>query len=369
MIGSRRFSSRNVLNSPTAVKNRRTFSHDIPNHHFIKYFCESIAPFCRKIMTVNIEHMSKGKLTLRLPFKDCFVGNTRHPCLHGGVTAALVDHCGGFCAWTVLTDTSNALSTVDLRIDYLSPAPCEDMICDALVLHQSNHLIRTDMVCWNSSRTKKIAIARGLYNIYPMKILRKYQSIISRLFQTFPASVLSLLGSVGNLNIIMHRMFHTKSSIPPQQVSASGMTGPHHKESFCDMITNLTPYGRSILGVQVETVEPGKLTLRMPFKSIFTGNPMTPCLHGGVTAALLDHCGGFCAWSTLTDPQKRVSTVDLRVDYLAPAISDQDILCDAIVTHESKSLIRTDMVCWNADRTKKLVAGRAAFNIYSIPAS
>lgn len=86
-----------------------------------------------------------------------------------GVAAAIIDHVGGFCAWTTLDNSFYRLNTVDLKVDYLLPAPCEDMIVEARVIHRSKKLIRCDVDCWNKDRTKKIAVGRCLYNAYESK--------------------------------------------------------------------------------------------------------------------------------------------------------------------------------------------------------
>ncbi len=58
-----------------------------------------------------------------------------------------------------------------------------------------------------------------------------------------------------------------------------------------------------------------------------------PALHGGAVAAIIDHCGGLCAWSGLNDIAKTVGTVDLRVDYLQPAcVNTSDMLFHFEVT-------------------------------------
>ena len=93
------------------------------------------------------------------------------PCLHGGVAAAIIDHCGGFCAWTTLDDSNYLVSTVSLSLDYLTPAPAADMLCDAVVNHKSKTLIRTDITCWNKDRTVKLAVGHGTYNIYKVKVV------------------------------------------------------------------------------------------------------------------------------------------------------------------------------------------------------
>ena len=54
---------------------------------------------------------------------------------------------------------------VDLRVDYLLPAPCEDLIFEAEIVHQSRRLIRVDSSCWDMQKKRKIAIGRGLFSV------------------------------------------------------------------------------------------------------------------------------------------------------------------------------------------------------------
>ena len=80
-----------------------------------------------------------------------------------------------------------------------------------------------------------------------------------------------------------------------------------------------SPFVCNFLKPQVLSLNPGKLKMKIPFREEFIGNVGTPCLHGGTISAVIDHCGGFCAWSTLQSSKKTVSTVDLRVDFLLPS--------------------------------------------------
>lgn len=126
-------------------------------------------PLMRDFFKPKVYSLEANHLTLSLPFRPEFVGNTTVPCLHGGTLAAMFDHTAGFCAWSALESSRETVSTIDLRIDYLQPAPCEEVYFDALVVSKSKKLIRVDAVCWDNARTKKIAIARGLFNVYHAK--------------------------------------------------------------------------------------------------------------------------------------------------------------------------------------------------------
>ena len=82
------------------------------------------------------------------------------------------------------------------------------------------------------------------------------------------------------------------------------------------LFERIIPFNQ-FLGMTLEHIEEGMVELRLPFRPEFIGNPELPALHGGVVSTLLDTTGGACVWSrvSVTD---RVSTVDLRVDYLRP---------------------------------------------------
>ena len=107
-----------------------------------------------------------GAFSMSLPFRKEFIGNPQVPCLHGGTVAALFDHVAGLCAWSALESACQRVSTVDLRVDYLLPAPCETLYFDATVVSKTKKLIRVDVVCWDNARSKQIALGRCLFNIY-----------------------------------------------------------------------------------------------------------------------------------------------------------------------------------------------------------
>jgi acyl-coenzyme A thioesterase PaaI-like protein len=131
---------------------------------------EKQAPFIKNFFNPSIVEVSKTSLLMKLNFNANFVGNPAYPCLHGGVCAAMIDHVGGMSVWATLDSVFERVSTVDLRIDYLHPAPCEDLYFEGIIIHKSKKLCRSDIVCWNSDKTKKIAIGRGLFNIYNVPV-------------------------------------------------------------------------------------------------------------------------------------------------------------------------------------------------------
>jgi uncharacterized protein (TIGR00369 family) len=75
-------------------------------------------------------------------------------------------------------------------------------------------------------------------------------------------------------------------------------------------------------GVEVVAADVGRVTLllaKKPELLQFSGS-----FHGGVLAGLADHCAGAAATTTLA-PGKIAVTVDLHINYLAPANGEKII--------------------------------------------
>src|SRR5689334_3169644 len=77
------------------------------------------------------------------------------------------------------------------------------------------------------------------------------------------------------------------------------------------------PFNR-FLGVEATHLERGRARMEIPFREELIGDWMRPALHGGVISMLADTAGGIAVWTALENPISRVSTIDLRVDYLRP---------------------------------------------------
>ena len=84
------------------------------------------------------------------------------------------------------------------------------------------------------------------------------------------------------------------------------------------------PFHRE-LGLQICHLERGNVVARIPKRPELTGDPLRPALHGGVISLLVDVVGGFAVFSSLGGERDRVSTIDLRTDYLLPGRPDQDL--------------------------------------------
>lgn len=116
------------------------------------------------------------------------------------------------------------------------------------------------------------------------------------------------------------------------------------------------------LGLRIARMERGFVRMELPFREEFVGDEVTRALHGGLVCAIVDACGGAAAWSCV-EPGERVSTLDLRVDYLHPA-PPEDLAAESTVTRQSREVILSDVRVFavrEPDRT--VAAGRGVFKV------
>jgi uncharacterized protein (TIGR00369 family) len=136
---------------------------------------------------------------------------------------------------------------------------------------------------------------------------------------------------------------------------------PVPPEEFLHFIENLVPFNK-YLGVKITKVGDGFVRLELPFRPEFIGDSARPALHGGVISTLIDTAGGFAVW-TKVQIEDRVSTIDLRVDYLAPGASET-LIAEATVVRVGNRVGVTDIRCFQpSDPTRTVATGKAVYNV------
>jgi uncharacterized protein (TIGR00369 family) len=130
---------------------------------------------------------------------------------------------------------------------------------------------------------------------------------------------------------------------------------------FHRFIEELIPFNR-FLGVKMTGADDGFVRLELPFRPEFIGDASRPALHGGVISTLIDACGGFAVW-TKVRMEDRISTIDLRVDYLAPGAPDR-LIAEANVVRVGNRVGVVDVRCFQPAEPDRIVAtGKGVYNI------
>ncbi|HET6612849.1 MAG TPA: hotdog fold thioesterase [Kofleriaceae bacterium] len=128
------------------------------------------------------------------------------------------------------------------------------------------------------------------------------------------------------------------------------------------LMTQGIPFNR-LLGMEVTLLERGRVRLEVPFRDELIGDPTRPALHGGVLSALIDTTGGAACFSLVELPRDRLSTLDLRIDYLRPG-KLRRIAAEANVTRMGNRVASVDIACFHPDEPSVLIAtGKGVYNI------
>ena len=128
------------------------------------------------------------------------------------------------------------------------------------------------------------------------------------------------------------------------------------------VMEELIPFNR-YLGVRMAHAENGLVRLEIPFRDELIGDPLRPALHGGVLSALADAAGGGAVWTGIEDQTARVSTIDLRIDYLRPAKLEL-VVAEARVVRIGNRVGVADVRLYHPSAEAETIAtGKGVYNI------
>jgi uncharacterized protein (TIGR00369 family) len=128
------------------------------------------------------------------------------------------------------------------------------------------------------------------------------------------------------------------------------------------VMEEVIPFNR-YLGVRVTDVRKGFARLEVPFRDHLVGDPLRPALHGGVLSALADAAGGAAVWGSIEDERARISTIDMRIDYLRPARL-VTVIAEAHVVRIGNRVGVADVRLFHAEtETETIATGKAVYNV------
>ena len=121
------------------------------------------------------------------------------------------------------------------------------------------------------------------------------------------------------------------------------------------------------LGIELEDVGRGTMTLGLPWDEKLVGNPETEVVHGGVITTLIDGCCGGAVLTALPKP-RRVATLDLRIDYVRPATPRQRVRATAECYRVSTHVAFVRATAWDDDTANPVATAAGTFALFDTPA-
>jgi uncharacterized protein (TIGR00369 family) len=195
------------------------------------------------LVGLQLEHAEPAQAWTILPYHPVFVGDEASGVMHGGVVTIMLDESCGM-AVQLAAESTGAIATLDLRIDYLRPAA-------------PRQAIRAHAHCYRLTRS--IAFVRA----------SAYQD--SEEVPVASATAIFMLGA-NRSDMLRQTSKVPYDDLPPLEAPPDP-TG----------LFENNPYPR-FLGIRYADQD----TLMMPYHPKLIGNPILPALHGGVIGAFLE---------------------------------------------------------------------------------
>jgi uncharacterized protein (TIGR00369 family) len=130
---------------------------------------------------------------------------------------------------------------------------------------------------------------------------------------------------------------------------------PRDRPRGTELSVGGSPFHRSI-GLELIRAADGEVEMRLPWREEFRRSDESDWYHGGVISALVDIAGDYAIASRLG---QWVPTIDLRVDYLRPALKG-DLTATARAVKVGRTVGVADVELRDA-KGSVVAIGRAAY--------
>ena len=119
------------------------------------------------------------------------------------------------------------------------------------------------------------------------------------------------------------------------------------------------PYAQAS-GMYVTEIGEGRAGLGLPARETWTGDTERDLIHPGVLSVLADTACGVAVGTAMTEMEP-FATLDLRMDYLRPAVANQEIVCRAECHRLSRSVAFVRGELFQPGRTEPVAMVNATF--------
>src|ERR1700721_1897957 len=117
------------------------------------------------ISGLRLDRVARGEAWSSLPYRPIFIGDIKTGVLHGGVVTAMLDESCGMAVQLAL-DGTQAIATLDLRIDYQRPAtPGLDIKAHSVCYRVTRSIAFVRSTAYQESEDDPVATATACFMV------------------------------------------------------------------------------------------------------------------------------------------------------------------------------------------------------------
>ncbi len=142
---------------------------------------------------------------------------------------------------------------------------------------------------------------------------------------------------------------------------------PTEFETFARRFNEVVPYSNAC-EMQITGVGRGHVEMQLPYRDEWLGDLERGVIHTGVITSLVDSASGAAVLSSF--PQyEPVATIDLRMDYLRPALKGHAVICRAECYRLTRSIAFTRASVWQSNPERPVALSQGVFMRSRAPAA
>ena len=300
---------------------------------------------------MQVVDIGQGFVTLLLPARATWTGDTQRNLIHAGCLSVLADTACGLAVGCAL-EQLEPFATLDLRMDYLRPAVAEtDLICHAEChrLSRSVAFVRGELV--QPGQSEPVATVYATFMRATASTRRKDAPADAQAAQTTSAAPQPRPTPAQAASSLI-----APASVEPSQVFVSRAADVPE--------TLAVPPGRSpyvdFLNVHQQAQIDAGPVFRMPYKPELIGNPMLPALHGGVLAGFGETAMVLHLMATNPSLTAVPRSVDFAIAYMRSA-KPIDTFAQSTTVRQGNRVALVMVSLWQDDPSRPVVQARGHF--------
>lgn len=130
-------------------------------------------------------------------------------------------------------------------------------------------------------------------------------------------------------------------------------------QQMADNLHKYIPHARD-LGMQVLDLGHGMARLALGFREELLGDPRRGLIHTGVLTSMIDMACGFAVIAGMEKPVA-LATLDLRMDYLRPAVRDKTLYAHAECYRTTRHIVFVRAHAWQDSEERLIATSTSAF--------